>query len=410
MVSLKNTLQFLKYLQVILVIGVVVFVLILITHPSLIGSIHNVVAFKRITKRCESEKNVAFVKTHKTGGTTVARIVEQFALVNHLNIVRKKGESSYLHFTNRKFNFDSKKDFLQPMGVGFGDWKNYINNVFSLHARFDKKVYRSFMANNSVYITILRDPVTQFESTFDYFGIGSIIGKGQDNKTLKLETFLNNPTRFWNNLSSSKQKRSFNNQIWDLGVDPKPNVVVNETIKRLDNEFDLVMITEYFDESLLILKKMLCWEFTDILYLPRNQRSERVPLSNNVRKKIMEWNSLDTQLYQYFLKRLQDHINNYGPSFQADLVAFRRMTSFVYKLCVSGEHVWNKKKKIKYERRDDGNFTSKLCKQVDLLHVCDFGGGYILKLNLESMCKSVTSDDRSLNRSLRQMMKEISLP
>ncbi|XP_033104537.1 galactose-3-O-sulfotransferase 2-like isoform X2 [Anneissia japonica] len=373
-----------------------------------VDTIHDV-NLNRNVPSCEPKKSIAFLKTHKTGSTTLARIIEHYALVNKLDIVRKAGETAYLHYTNQNFDFNSKKNFLPPKGVMYGDYNNYTYNVFTLHARYDRPVYESFMAKDSIYITLLRNPVTQFESTFDYFKIGSIIGKGKDNmsKTRKLEMFLSNSSYYWEKLSSSKQKRSFNNQIWDLGVDPgecSNELLVNYTIRKLDNEFDFVMITEMFDESLLVLKKKLCWKFHDILYLRRNQRSERISLNEKLRKKIAEWNSIDMKLYAHFKKRLQDHIDNYGPTFEADLAAFRSMISFVYEQCVLTEEVKTPKKKIRYNTKT-GNLTSEICKRVDTLDVCDFGDGYILSLDLISVCKDVTSHDAHLNRSIRKMMK-----
>lgn len=36
---------------------------------------------------------------------------------------------------------------------------------------------------------------------------------------------------------------------------------------------DLVLIMEYFDESLILLKRKLCWELDDMLYFRLNQRA-----------------------------------------------------------------------------------------------------------------------------------------
>ncbi|XP_033117393.1 galactosylceramide sulfotransferase-like [Anneissia japonica] len=223
-------------------------------------------------RSCTPKKSIVFLKTHKTGGTTLARILEQYAFDNKLNVVIKAEQGSYFHFTNTNLNFNSKKKFLPPIGVKQGDYNNYKYNVFALHARYDRPVYDSFMEIDSIYVTLLRDPITQFESTFDYFGVGAAALRGKSlNKTQRLEVFLSDPLKYWTPLKNSLRLRSRNNQIWDLGVDPAkyPNsFVADYTIKRLDNELDLVMITEYFDESLLLLKQKLCWEFEDIcIYL-----------------------------------------------------------------------------------------------------------------------------------------------
>jgi hypothetical protein len=58
--------------------------------------------------------------------------------------------------------------------------------------------------------------------------------------------------------------------LWDLGMDVKLQEDQSELRKEidyLDNQFDLVMIAERFDESLIVLKEKLCWDLEDVIYL-----------------------------------------------------------------------------------------------------------------------------------------------
>ena len=50
-----------------------------------------------------------------------------------------------------------------------------------------------------------------------------------------------------------------NYQIYDLGLEPEFHdnfTAVNEWIKKLQRELSLVLINEYFDESLLVMRKL----------------------------------------------------------------------------------------------------------------------------------------------------------
>lgn len=47
---------------------------------------------------------------------------------------------------------------------------------------------------------------------------------------------------------------------------------VQETINELDMQLDFVMITEYFDESLVMLQNIMCWSMDDVVYLKKNFR------------------------------------------------------------------------------------------------------------------------------------------
>ena len=53
----------------------------------------------------------------------------------------------------------------------------------------------------------------------------------------------------------------------DLSYDPQ---AVDDWLKEIERDFLLVLIVEYFDESLVLLKRLMCWKLQDILYQKRN--------------------------------------------------------------------------------------------------------------------------------------------
>ncbi|XP_071847538.1 galactosylceramide sulfotransferase-like [Apostichopus japonicus] len=61
-------------------------------------------------------------------------------------------------------------------------------------------------------------------------------------------------------------------------------------IKAIEEELDLVLIADYFDKSLLLLKKMMCWKFEDIMFIKKKQRRNvsreptRIEQANAIRK------------------------------------------------------------------------------------------------------------------------------
>ena len=58
-----------------------------------------------------------------------------------------------------------------------------------------------------------------------------------------------------------------NQQLFDLGLNntemENENVVSNK-ISQLDDQLHLVLIAEYFDESLVLLAKYLCWDLKQV--------------------------------------------------------------------------------------------------------------------------------------------------
>ena len=58
----------------------------------------------------------------------------------------------------------------------------------------------------------------------------------------------------------------------------------------------------YFDESPVMMKRMLCWEMDDILYvkLECQDKEKATSLSAKVKENIRQWNKADVLLFNYF--------------------------------------------------------------------------------------------------------------
>ena len=71
-----------------------------------------------------------------------------------------------------------------------------------------------------------------------------------------------------------------NQQLWALGtthLEMEEAGTVQAKISRFDSEFDLVLIAEYFDESLVLLAEILCWDLSEVRSVCRHSYSS----SNN---------------------------------------------------------------------------------------------------------------------------------
>ena len=69
-------------------------------------------------------------------------------------------------------------------------------------------------------------------------------------------------------------------------------------------EFDFVLLTDYFDESLVLLKEMMGWEYRDIFFMKRFYTTDRSRkdelLSFETEFLIKKYNLVDSQLYNIF--------------------------------------------------------------------------------------------------------------
>ena len=213
-----------------------------------------------------------------------------------------------------------------------------------------------FPPESSKYVTILRNPVDHFESTFNYYQLGRTFGFGTD-PVNSLENFLDRPLSFFNifNNSYDKNRISFirNLMTFDLGLSHRyfqNYTAVKNYIQFLNKEFDLVMIMDYFDESLVLLKRLLCWEIDDILYVKLNERKDNekaTRLSGRVQDNIRRWNKADVLLFNYFNATFWKKVEREGSGFYEDLSAFRERRLKIQKLCFESrtkiELIWGNK-------------------------------------------------------------------
>lgn len=196
----------------------------------------------------------------------------------------------------------------------------------------------------SKYVTILRNPVDNFESVFNYMELGNRIGLGNGPESLKM--FLSQHGVPFKTMRKLKNEWVLirNPLLHDLGLSFKfyQNVTaINEYIQFLDKEFDLVMMTDYFDESLVLMKRLLCWQMEDILYLKLNERQEKeknTALTDEVRENIIRWNKADVMLFEYFNKTFWKRIKNEGESFREELTIFRQKKREIKQACVTNEN------------------------------------------------------------------------
>lgn len=159
------------------------------------------------------------------------------------------------------------------------------------------------MPEDTFYFSILRHPVDMMESLFIYYKSIPAF-----HKVLSLDDFLD---KGWQNYNSSLMNNHYAHNIlaFDFGFDN--NVVadsadleerVSMAIAATEGDFHLILISEYFDESMVLLKHALCWSLDDVVSFTLNRRTakSRHPPLPSTADKIKRWNALDYRLYQHF--------------------------------------------------------------------------------------------------------------
>ena len=302
--------------------------------------------------KCEPKNHVMFAKVHKTGSSSVQ------------NIFLRYGDDHDLFFAfPRKNNYIGHPSPFNRQMVY--DLKSRYNVTYSMivhHLRFNYEELQKVMPEDTIYVTILRDPLKLYESLFTYCDLGNeLLGK-----KINLTDFANlysdllkgrNVTDdFKEDEKSSHLKKDKvpdknqrvrarygrNQMAFDLGFEPRyfdDAHIVKKFINELDSIFHLVLINEKMDESLILLKHLLCWSIEDVISFQHNRRSSlytlKEPLPSKVDKIIRALNSADQLIYNHFYNKLNQMIQAFGVEKMALQVnELREKRAALYSKCV----------------------------------------------------------------------------
>lgn len=227
--------------------------------------------------------NIYFVKTHKTASSALQNVLIRLADKRNMRVVTNLAKEAQFVIKN-----------------------NLNNKIYFIHGRHNRrKAESAFPRNRSLYITILRNPVSQLLSSINYF-------KGLENRKDFIVKNIENEK-----LMKLMGKRSKiycllgNSASYDLGlVNCAESYKGSEEslIENFKQQFDLVFLTEFFNEGLILLKRYLNLTYRDIVCLSVNQGIKRkkpkdVQWAQSIVGKV---SNADLILYNYFLKKYQN--------------------------------------------------------------------------------------------------------
>ena len=263
--------------------------------------------------QCKPSNNVVFAKTHKTGGTTITNMLLRHAEKQKLNVALPVE----YHWELAGYPAPFEEQLITP--------KQPQYDVMCHHMRFDKSKIEKMVNPLTDYFTILRDPVTNFESSFGFFKDYPFTDWLDNDRNI--DDFINNADQYYNK-STPWYFRAKNYMSFDLGFDHENNSddYIRQAIAKMEEDFKFVMITDRYEESMILLKNMLCLDYDDIVYLPLKVRTDndRKKISSEAAAKIKKWNRLDTAIYEYFAQRFEQMTIDYGKEKLANEVQILR--------------------------------------------------------------------------------------
>ncbi|TRY95727.1 hypothetical protein DNTS_022127 [Danionella cerebrum] len=279
---------------------------------------------------------VAFLKTHRTGASTVQNIL--FRLGERENAAFAfPSHTLQFHYPER-----FRASFVDELPLGLSEF-----DLLCSHMRLDLQEVRKVMPQNTIFITLLRDPIKTFESVFRYH-TSSVPAFLRAHRAAShtgrsaLSIFVESPETFWHP-NETRNGLAKNPLSFDMGLNhQKWNGSWPEDLARLEEAFHLVMIAEHFDESLVLLGALLGLDHEELAYVRLNARARNsiTEMDEKTQAKIRSWNVLDTLLYDYFVQVFWEKAAQFGlERLKLETAGLRGSVEKVRQRCISRSEV-----------------------------------------------------------------------
>ncbi|KAM4813184.1 galactose-3-O-sulfotransferase 4 [Urocitellus parryii] len=345
---------------------------------------------------CLPRQRLVFLKTHKSGSSSV------------LSLLHRYGDRHGLRFAlPTRYQFGYPRLFRASQVKGYhpqGGGTQPPFHILCHHMRFNLKEVLQVMPSDSFFFSIVRDPAALARSAFSYYKSTSSAFR----KAPSLAAFLANPRAFYRpggrgdyyarnllwfdfglpfppekriNRGNPKDPDSHQGHVLPSGTGPRaqildPNALLQPVstvadghsqavsptsfnlgsssfiqwgLAWLDSVFDLVMVAEYFDESLVLLADALCWGLDDVVGFMHNAQAGGeqglraagtgglTAEDQQLTARARAWNNLDWALYVHFNRSLWARIEQYGQRRLKHAVAeLRARREAMAKHCLQG--------------------------------------------------------------------------
>ena len=277
---------------------------------------------------CHLKHNVVFLKVHKAGSTTVMNALQRFGLCRNLTFVLPK----IGHYLGKKSTLNWKS--IMPLKP------NHTFNILCNHVVYNRKAFRKILNRPMFYFAILRSPFDQFLSAFYYYTHvypnNYLIKVPGDNP---ISEYLKDPAKYESLLRDPRYSYTNNRMAFDLGLElseVRNERNISEYIKILDEDFHFIMIMEYFEISMVLLKRQLCWDLKDILYVPKNIHSTKMyKVGVDDMRLHREWAKADYMIYEHFLEAFWKKVVQEGPDLALEVNHYRSLLTATRHFCSS---------------------------------------------------------------------------
>jgi len=276
-------------------------------------------------RRHSPQHHVTFIKTHKFASSSIQNILMRYGLKHNLTFTLPKGDGNHIGWPSA-FKASQLRPSKQP-------------DIHCYHSVFSKDLL-DFMPKDAFNLASVRDPFARLRSSYIYYNLH---GCSQNSLVDLINDAINKPSSF--KVCGLPVKYQM---LFDMGMaytDMNYKVKVEEYIKMLDSTFHLVIVVDYFYESLIILREMLGWSNRDNASFAVNFRSEAnandsslvgadMPTTSEFRQQIYDYSYADKALYDHFKGKMETIIAANKNYIQQEVTALKRYQNEMMEFCV----------------------------------------------------------------------------
>ncbi len=260
-------------------------------------------SLSNIDNKASEKEVIIFQHIPKTAGTTLRYIIQyQFPPSSICELYGSSGP--HVERINKLKNLsESQRKKIKIINTHLG---------FGLH---------KFMSQPYTYITFLREPIERVISMYYYYQKT----KNPIFQHLSLQEFVQTYGAVQNGMTKNLSGVTLKRQL--LQPKDKDKVPFSEenldiAKKNLQTHFKLVGISEKFDESLMLLKRILGWKIP--LHDKSNVSKRARDIPQETLSLIEKLNQFDLQLYEYAKLVFEELINQQDNSFKKEVEEFKQ--------------------------------------------------------------------------------------
>jgi len=280
-----------------------------------------------------------YLKTHKTGSSTLTNLIHRMADRRNLSIMLPSGIRGPFLGYPLAFPGEDNALYYGPPTHQF--------DIICDHAVLNTALMSAYLKPNPHFITSVREPLEQMQSSKDYRR-RHVPGHRHKPSLQTWEEYLDKLESSNNHGKIDNVFRAGNQQAYDLGwydfvggstEFDRNDTKIREWLATLDKALSSIVITEYFDEGLALFCKKNNLDIEEFHYVRlKSDNEEKVYPTEGQRQRIAKLNTVDRALYAHLNQSFwQEWFSSNVSRLDANVLTLKQLNQKLQHSCDEGD-------------------------------------------------------------------------